>query len=124
LKPPADENDQAVAKLHQVHQVDEQPDQPRDKSVELQAARFDHGRRASDYGEAALVVIMKRLGHLAASAFGDCFGDVAALLHRGWRDPGNQFAVLFDMGQVADDEDFGMTGDSQIGRDHHAALPV
>src|SRR5579884_768146 len=56
-------------------------------------------------------------GALAIQALQDCFGDVTAALYGDLRDPGKGFtAAVCDIGQIADDEDIGVLGNGEIGR--------
>src|SRR5579862_1522318 len=117
LKSPADEDDQPVAELHQVHQVHEQPQEPGDEAVKAQAAEIGDSRRTPYDRQAAFVVITERRGRLAAKTLNDRTRGVTAFLHRDRSDARQGLAVLIEMREVADDEDFGMAGDGEIGPD-------
>src|SRR5579863_3892947 len=80
-KSPADKNDEPVLKLGQVHQVHEQPQQPRRKPVKVQAPEIRDARGAADDREAPFIQIAKALRLTPAEPFEDRLGRVSPLLH-------------------------------------------
>src|SRR5690242_1745617 len=63
-EPPADEDNQAVLEIDQVHQVDEKPQQPRDDATEVQFPQVGNGGLSTDDRECAFVEIVERLDRL------------------------------------------------------------
>src|SRR5260370_31960538 len=91
---PLHEHQQAIVELHQVHQVYEDPCEPRRESGDMHFAEIGDRLIAADRREVALVEIMERRGRRAprrAVAYQP--GDVTALLHRHRRYSGQQLAA-------------------------------
>ena len=87
--------------------MDEEPQQPRDHSMETEAAEVRDARSPADHGEAALIVILEWLQRAAVDARQNRLGRVPALLHGHWRNTRDRFPILNDMRQVADYEALG-----------------
>src|ERR1700674_1951014 len=122
---PAQRDDQAVAEADQVIDVRQRPDQPGDEAAQVNPAEVDHRRLAPDGGEVAVVAIAEgRRRRPAREPRRDQLADVGALLLRHRRDTRQRLAALAHVCGVADDEDFRMTRERQIGRDLDAAHRV
>jgi hypothetical protein len=68
---PLDEHDHAVAKADEIHDVDEQPQQPRYQARYLKLAKVGDRARAPDYRKIALVEILERPGRLSSQDVND-----------------------------------------------------
>src|ERR1022692_3352827 len=114
---PLGEYQQPIFELHQVHQMYEDPGEPGGEAGDVQLAELGHSSIAADGGEVALVEVVKRRGIFATGqAALDQAGDVAALLHGDRCHAGQRLAALMgETGEVADDEDFRVSGDTEVG---------
>src|SRR5208283_5706882 len=81
LETPLDEDEDAALELHDVHQVNEQPDKPGGETGNVNAENVGDGGGASDDGHVSLVEVMEaRRRCFAGQARGDDFcGETAAL---------------------------------------------
>src|SRR4029077_8856478 len=59
LESPLNEHQDPVLEFHNVHQMDEQPDQPRRKAGDMKPKNVRDGRRAADNGHVAFVEIFE-----------------------------------------------------------------
>jgi hypothetical protein len=62
LESPLNENENAALKLHDVHQVDKQPDHPGDHAGDVQAKDVGDSGGSADYRHIAFIEIMEWLG--------------------------------------------------------------
>src|SRR5213075_696667 len=80
LKRPADQHNEPVLKLNQVHEMYEQPDQPGGPSPHFEAADVGHRVIASDYSHVAAVELLERSRRrIARQAALDQLAGIAAL---------------------------------------------
>ena len=83
------------------------------------------GGGAADGREIALVDVVEIAARFAAQLAADVTGGGATFLHGDGCDAGNHLSTfIFERGQVADDEDFGMAGDAQVRIHQHPAGAV
>ena len=59
LETPLDENLNAALELNDVHEMDEEPDEPSEETGDVQSENIGDGSGASDNGHVALVEIME-----------------------------------------------------------------
>ena len=124
---PLGEDRNAVAESDEKEDVYDHPCKPGGKSAEMSLERplhFGHGSHAADGRHVALVEIAKNGAALPGEVGCDDFADIIAHLHGGLRDARNLLAVLFEVGEVAEDEDFGEAGRIEIAVDDDAAAFV
>ncbi len=89
LEAPLHKDHHAVLKLHQIHQVDEEPHQPGRQSRKVQAEDARHGGTAADYRQIALIEIVEgRQIAGAVQAFDDGARGVRSALHSHLRHAG------------------------------------
>src|ERR1700685_509818 len=133
---PLNENQDAIAEADEKKNVDEKPRQPGDESGDVNLAELRDGSCAADGGEAAFVEVMewsagvktpilsRRMREGWGTRFdlsADHFCSVAAFLYGDGGDSGQRLALLvLQRCEVADNEDFGMAGESEIGLHEHA----
>ncbi len=101
--------------------MDEDPDEPRRQAAEVQAADVGHRLVAADDGQNPLVFIAEGRHRLGRAPAAQHVGHELPLLHGHLGHAGQRFAVLLEVGQVADDEDVGVAGQRQIRPDDEAA---
>src|SRR5215469_745526 len=97
-----------------------EPDNPCRKSAPVRMERplnLGNSRLTPDGCHVALIEVVERLIHPSAITSGVARGETAnalrripSHLHRRLSDAGNLFAILFDMSQVATDENLRMAG--------------
>ena len=85
---------------------------------------FGYGVHAADGGHIALVEVAEGGARLAVEIRGDDFGHMIAHLHGRLGHAGNLVAVLLEMGQVAQDENFRQARRVEPVIDDHAAALV
>src|SRR5262245_2740103 len=71
---PLDQNSQAVSEPRQVHEVDEEPEEPRRLAPDLERGKLGNRAMAADGGKVALVPVMKRPGVSPLNAAQDVVG--------------------------------------------------
>src|ERR1700685_716892 len=134
---PLNENQDAIAEADEKKNVDEKPRQPGDESGDVNLAELRDGSCAADGGEAAFVEVMEWSGGVKTPILSrrmregwgtrfdlsaDHFCSVAAFLYGDGGDSGQRLALLvLQRCEVADNEDFGMAGESEIGLHKYAA---
>src|SRR5689334_13904528 len=100
---PLKEDTEAVSETDEVHDVNEQPEPPRDPAGDTEAAEVGDGLVAADRGEVPLVAIPKRNGLLVANPPRDVVGSALSLLIRRRRYPRNlHTATVLQRRHVAD----------------------
>ena len=113
-----DEHQETVAEQREIRDVNRGPDDPGREATEPQAAGVHHRITSPDHGEAAGIVIAKRRRLRApARDSRDGIRHVSSLLDRDLGDAWERAAVLLERHDVADHEDFGMTGHAEVGVD-------
>src|SRR5258707_7726186 len=122
---PLDEDDDAALEFDDVDQVDEEPDAPGDEAGDVNAENVGDGGGAADDGHVALVEIFEWRESATGEAGFDEFGGVFPSLDGDLGDAGEwvAFCVVRDC-QIAENENFGMVGDGEVGIDLEAAGPV
>ena len=107
----------AALEFNNVHEVNEEPDKPGGESGDVDAEDVGDGSGASDDGHVAFVEVMKARGRsLAGQTRGDHFGGEAPTLDGDLRDARQRFALLVrGVGKIADNKNFGMAGDGEVG---------
>src|SRR5258707_9472450 len=120
-----DEDDDAALEFDDVDQVDEEPDAPGNKARDMYAENIGDGGGAADEGHVALVEIFEWRESATGEARFDEFGGVFPPLDGDLGDAGEwvAFCVVRDC-QIAENENFGMVGDGEVGIDLEAAGPV
>src|SRR5687768_3392278 len=104
---PIEEDADPVSEPDQIEDVDEEPREPRDEAVHLDAARPRDRSRAPDRRHRALVEVRERRARRPAVALAlpaDDLRDVARLLHRDGTDAGKELSILFEVRHVTDGE--------------------
>jgi hypothetical protein len=101
------------------------PDQPREKSTQMNLAALQYSEAFPDYGEIPFVEVTKRSRQISPrNLSSDKFSNVTSLLNRNLRDTRQWFAVLLQRCRVADDEDFGVILHGQVRLNSHPASAV
>src|ERR1051326_1945799 len=90
---PLDEHQDAVREFHQVHQVDEQPDQPGYEAGHVKGADLRYGGGSADHGQAPLVEIVERRKRLALQTLSDEPSGIGTALQRYLGNPGQDPAL-------------------------------
>src|SRR6266568_6783237 len=91
----------------------------------MQASNLGNGSRAADGGHGAAIHVMECFRRLAANRAPDVGRGGLTLLNAYRRDAREHLAVrLFECGQIADDEDLGMSGYAQVGLNGNATGPI
>src|SRR5215471_438824 len=123
---PLNENLNATLKLNEVHEMDEEPDEPSEETGDVQSENIGDGRGATDDGHVALVEIVEgwnRLLPLQARLDGFC--GIASTLNSDLRDAGKRLAVFVEgKGEIADDENIGIVGNGEIGKHLDASAAI
>ena len=126
LETPLNENLNAALELNDVHEMDEEPDEPSEEAGDVQAENIGDGSGATDNGHVALVEIVEgrnRLLPLQARLDGFC--GVASTLNSDLRDAGKRLAVFVEgKGEIADDENIGIVGNGEVGKHLDAAAAI
>ena len=95
LEAPLDENLDAALELHDVHEMDEEPHEPGEKTGDVHTENIGNGGGAADDSHVALVeIVERRNGLLPFQARLDCLCGVAPSLNGDLRDAGEGLAVL------------------------------
>ena len=103
--------------------MDKAPTEPGDEAAELDFAKHPNGFGAADRRHRSLIEVSKRRAHLRGEFFSEEVGDVAALLHRDRGEPRQGLPFFIEgAGRIADDENFGMVRDREIGPYRDASL--
>lgn len=115
---PVDEHQNPIAKAYHAKDVQEDPDYPGDESAERYAPDARDRRIASDGSKQALVFVMKRFQSLTIDNPLDVPGSCLSLLD-GDRGQHWQWLTISieEISSVSKDENFGMPGELQCGRD-------
>src|SRR5918992_1936151 len=124
---PADEDEEAVLEADQVEEMDDQPGDPGDEAAELDALDVGDGGGAADGGEVAFVAVAERRRSAALQAGADGLRGVASLLHGDGRDAGEsdgRAVAAAGADHVAEREDLGMAGESEVRFDGDATGAV
>ena len=123
LKTPLDEDENAALEFDDVHQVNEQPNKPGGKTGNVNAENVGDRGGAADDGHVSLVEVMEaRRRSFTGEARSDYFSGEAATLDGDLSDTGKGLAVfILGEGEIADDEDFGMAGNGEVGLNFDAA---
>ena len=126
LETPLNENLNAALELNDVHEMDEEPDEPSEKAGDVQSENIGNGGGATDNSHVALVEIVEgrnRLLPLQARLDGFC--GVASTLNGDLRDAGERLAVFVEeKGEIADDENIGIVGNGEVGKHLDAAATI
>jgi hypothetical protein len=124
---PSDEDEDAVLEANQVPEMDEEPGAPGDEPGQPQPFDVGDRRRATDDCEVPLVAVAERRQGAGTQPSLHDLGDVAALLHRDWRDSlkNDRYAVRSaDANHVAERKDFGMCWEREVRLDRHSSRVV
>ena len=126
LETPLDENLNATLELNDVHQMDEEPDEPGEKTGDVQTENIGDGSGATNDGHVSFVEIMEGRNVLFSFQPGlDGFCGVASALNGNLSDAGERLAVLVEgKREVADDENIGIVGNGEIGKHFDAAVAI
>src|SRR5580704_16597102 len=116
---------QPVLRLGKRHDVQQYPDEPREKAAGAEMSTFQDGEVAADDGNAALVAIAEWPPGLPALELPrDQASDIASLLDGRLRHARHRPSIARDRRCVADDEHIRHTRDVEAGADRHAACAV
>ena len=119
---PLDQHDQPVTEADEKENVDEKPGQPGDEARNMKFPKVSDGGSASDGGETAFVHVVKVLAGFTCQVTLNVFGRCCSFLYGYRRDSGKHFAVfIFQSSQVADDKNFRMPSNTQVGIHQHSA---
>src|SRR5258707_8824862 len=122
---PLDEDDDAALEFDDVDQVDEEPDEPGDEAGDVNAENVGDGGGAADDGHVALVEIFEWRESATGEARFDEFGGVFPSLDGDLGDARQGFTFcIIGVCQIAEDENFGMVGNGEVGIDLQAAGTV
>ncbi len=126
LEAPLNENLDAALELNDVHEMDEEPDEPGEEAGDVQTENIGDGTSAADDGHVALVEIVERRdAALPFQARFDSFCGVTAALNCDLRDAGKRLAVFVERKcEIADDEDIGKLRNGEIGKHLDAATAI
>jgi hypothetical protein len=126
LETPFNENLDATLKLNDVHEMDEEPDEPGEKTGDVQTENVGDGSGAADDGHVALIEIAEgRNRLLPVQARPDGFCGVVSALNGDLSDAGERLAVLVEReGQIADNENIGIVRNGEIGKHLDAAAAI
>ena len=123
LEAPLDEDENAALELNDVDEVDKEPDKPGGKTEKVNAENVGNGSGAADDGHVAFVEVMEARGKsFTGQARGDNFCGEAAPLNGDLGDARKGLAILIlGKGEIADNEDFRMAENGEVGLDLDAA---
>ena len=126
LETPLNENLNAALELNDIHEVDEEPDEPSEEAGDVQAENIGDGSGATNNGHVTLVEIAEgRNRLLPLQARLDGFSGVASTLNGDLRDTGERLAVFVEgKGEIADDENIGIVGNGEVGKHLDAAAAI
>src|SRR5277367_7075701 len=92
---PLNEDNDAALKFDDVHQMDEEPDEPGEQAGDLEAKNIGYSGGTSDVGHVAFVEIVERLaGGLASEASADGFGGIQATLNGDLSNAGEGISIF------------------------------
>src|SRR5258708_894878 len=122
---PLDQHQHPILETDQEKDVHHQPGQPGQQARQMEPANFGDRVGAPDGRHRAPIEIVDRFGRLTANQSADVGRGGLALLNGDWRDPRQHLAVgVLQRGEVANDEDFRMTGDAEVRSDGDAAAAI
>jgi len=126
LEAPLDENENAALELNDVDEMDEEPNKPGGKTGNVNAENAGDGGGAADDGHVAFVEVVETCWRrFSGEARGYDFGGEAAALDGDLSDAGKRRAfVICGVSEIAHDENFGMSGNREIGLDFDAASAI
>jgi len=126
LEAPLDEDENAALEFDDVDEVDEQPDKPGRKAGNVNAENVGDSGGAADDGHFAFVEVTETRGRsFTRKTRSDDFGGEAAALDGDLSDAGKRRAlVICGVSEIADDENFGMAGNGEVGLNFDAAGAV
>jgi hypothetical protein len=81
VEAPLNKNQHSILKTHQVHQMNEEPDEPRDRAAQAESSKIGNRRKASDHGKISFIEVAERLGWFIAQPAYDRLRNVLPLLH-------------------------------------------
>src|SRR5688572_11843688 len=118
---PLQQHAQPVSKSDQVHDMDEEPEKPRQAAGEFYLAEIGYRAGASDRREIALVEVVKVLAGLVAQVAQNVPRGRGSLLIRRRTDARNHPSVLNDNSEISNGENLGMARHREIGAYVHPA---
>lgn len=119
---PLDEDNNAALELDDVDEVNEEPDEPGNEAGDVDPENVGDCGSPADDGHIAFVEILEGRKSAAGEASFDKFGGVFSALDGDLGNAWEWFPFRVEgSGQIAEDENFGMVGDSEIRIDHEAA---
>src|SRR5215471_2247883 len=121
-KAPVHHHENAALKFDNVEEVDEDPDEPGDKTGDVKTKDIGNGGEAADDGHVTLVEIFERLCGAAGETVLDRISRVAPTLNGHLGNPGKLFArVVEGKCQITDNENFRVAGNGEVWIDLEAA---
>jgi hypothetical protein len=126
FKAPLDKDLDATLELHDVQEMDEEPDEPGEEARDMQTENVGDGPGTTDDRHIALVEIVERWnGVLSFEARLDHICGVTAALNSDLRDTRERLAVLIEgKGKIANDEDIEILGNGEIRKHLDAAAAI
>src|SRR5207247_9978400 len=109
---PFAEHGDAIAEPDQPKDVEEYPEEPAEKTGQLNPSDHADGAAAADHRHRSVVAIPKRLERAVRERPPDVSRGVRAFLLGNLRNAGQQLTVLLQRADVAHDEDLGPPGHS------------
>src|SRR2546430_15040175 len=101
--------------------MNEEPGQPGDEAGNMEFPEVSDGGGATDSGETAFVYVVKVLPGLTLQIALNVSRRCRSFLHGYRRDSGKQLTVfIFEGSQVANDKDFRMPSNTQVGIHQHS----
>lgn len=126
LETPFDENLNAALELNEIHEMDEEPDEPGEKTGDVQPEDTGDGSGATNDGHISLVEIAEGRNVLFSFQAGfDRFCGITSALNGDWRNARERLAVLVEgKREVADDENIGIVGNGEIRKHFDATATI
>src|SRR5215510_9351307 len=122
---PLDEDEQPVAKANEIHEVNEEPQQPGYQATQVHAPEIGYRCCPADGGHCASISVAEGLGGLAFQQSSlDLARRMDALLHSHGSQSWQYVSLMFQMHHIADDEERRIIGDTEVGSYVHPPGPV
>src|SRR5262249_15714289 len=113
---PLHEDEQPVAKADEIHEVNEEPQQPGRQATQVSAPEIGHRRGPADGGHRASISVAEWLRGLAfQQPSPDLPRRMDALLHSHGSQTWQYMALMFQVHHIADDEKRWIIGDTEVG---------
>src|SRR6266699_719923 len=119
---PLNQYDDPIAESDEKENVDEKPGKPGDEAGNMKFPKVGDGGGASDGGKTTFIHVVKVLAWFMPQITLNVFRRCRSFLHGYGCDSGKQLAVvIFQSRQVADNKNFRMASNTQIGIHKHSA---